>query len=510
MVDYPATHPERPGVPLVPVFSLEEGPPDAVTVAAWHLALSNLIGVEVHHDLLGLWLFPTKGGVVLLAPTELARDRIAVPVPSPHLTQHELLELEERVRRAGYQSVIAIPVRGQDRDVGLALFADLEPGRYGVPQALRLHGTIRRLVAPFSALASSPPLALAMAAEPEVTPDNVAELIARAAAESRNGSELLRLVSGVIHPLVPHERLEVVMPAANPGEWLFLSGGPEGQRWGSAPDDVSETVLGLVMRCDRDGSLLIPDLREVTGTRWPTYHVSRATQRIRSVVGVQLVVAGQPPAWLLLGGAAPGMYRPADREVLSVAAPALALRVQGFRNALDAEVSRAQLHGLQATQSRTARLAAMLASTPHWGEALRRFSQEATEALGYARVRFLLRLGEDRLVTIEPGEVRPLGSLPVEPLEPTPLADLLGGEIPFLVSGEGGTDLAVPLRVAGRAMGACQFLGGVPREAGHPVSGAQQLADVLAPHLELVRRGALAFPGIRPRPVPVEDDAFGE
>ena len=78
-----------------------------VAVTAWHLALSNLIGVDVPHDLLALWLFPERGGVVLLAPHELGRDNLELSPPDPFVSQHDLFLLEERIRHAGYRSVLA-------------------------------------------------------------------------------------------------------------------------------------------------------------------------------------------------------------------------------------------------------------------------------------------------------------------------------------------------------------------------------------------------------------------
>ena len=75
-----------------------------VAVTAWHLALSNLIGVDVPHDLLALWLFPERGGVVLLAPHELGRDNLELAAPNPFVSQHDLFLLEERIRHAGYRS----------------------------------------------------------------------------------------------------------------------------------------------------------------------------------------------------------------------------------------------------------------------------------------------------------------------------------------------------------------------------------------------------------------------
>ncbi|MBS1240654.1 MAG: hypothetical protein H6R40_81, partial [Gemmatimonadetes bacterium] len=161
-------------------------------------------------------------------------------------------------------------------------------------------------------------------------------------------------------------------------------------------------------------------------------------------------------------------------------------------------VARAQSQTVQATQGRAGRIAGMLAATPHWGDAVNLFVKEARESLGYDDVRFALRLGDDRFVQVEPGDLRPLGSLPVHELDSSDLSLVLSGLAAFLVGGPDGSDLAVPFRVAGRVIGALELLGGGPGTAGHPITAAQLFADLLAPHIELVRRSALP-PPIKPR-----------
>jgi len=117
--------------PLVPILQVNEGQVDPVALATWHEALSNTLAVEVPHDLMGLWLYPAPGGVVLLGPTELAQDDLVVPVPAPQLKPEQLASVEEIVTQAGYGSVTCLPVRFGKRDVALLLVANLEADRYG-------------------------------------------------------------------------------------------------------------------------------------------------------------------------------------------------------------------------------------------------------------------------------------------------------------------------------------------------------------------------------------------
>src|SRR3954447_26771606 len=77
--------------PLVPILRVDAEQLDQVALATWHEALSDTLGVEVTHDLMGLWLYPSQGGAVLLGPAELAEDDLAIPLPSPHLKPEELI-----------------------------------------------------------------------------------------------------------------------------------------------------------------------------------------------------------------------------------------------------------------------------------------------------------------------------------------------------------------------------------------------------------------------------------
>src|SRR3954467_15208664 len=87
--------------PLVPILRVEDDQLDAITLATWHEALSNTVAVEVPHDLMGLWLYPSQGGEVLIGPAALAQDDLVVPVPPPYLHPEQLSLREEIVTAAG-------------------------------------------------------------------------------------------------------------------------------------------------------------------------------------------------------------------------------------------------------------------------------------------------------------------------------------------------------------------------------------------------------------------------
>jgi GAF domain-containing protein len=130
---------------LVPLLRLDEGLGDPVALATWHEALSDALAADLPHDLLGLWLYPTTGEVVLLGPSALAADDLAVPLPAPQLDPGQLDHLAEIVRVAGYGSTACVSVRFGKRDVGLLLVADLRPDRFGEVELLLLRSVAQRL-----------------------------------------------------------------------------------------------------------------------------------------------------------------------------------------------------------------------------------------------------------------------------------------------------------------------------------------------------------------------------
>ena len=110
------------------------------------------------------------------------------------------------------------------------------------------------------------------------------------------------------------------------------------------------------------------------------------------------------------------------------------------------------------------------------------------------RLTLAVRLTDgDRVVLVEPGESKHWSDLPLVPIAGSPLAQVLGGQVPDLLNeSANGTELIVPLRVAGRIVGAvvlaAKGFGAIGRADVAPV---QQLADLVAPYLELVRSAAM-------------------
>ena len=197
-------------------------------------------------------------------------------------------------------------------------------------------------------------------------------------------------------------------------------------------------------------------------------------------------------AFLLAASIGADLYGEADAALLmrvaSFIGPQVTLLVTAAGNGELA--SKSQLQG----PDYLAQAALFLATGTEMGEATRRVSELAAAFIPFDHLRFAIRLSEgDRVVLMEPGEKRPLPDLPLVPVSGTPLGEVLNAERAaafHVVDGE--SRLIVPLRVGGRVHGALILGAGTPallRE--EHLAPAQQLADILAPHLELLRRAAL-------------------
>ena len=493
---------------LVPVLQLEGSAPDPVALSTWHLALASSTAVEVPHDLFGLWVFPASGGAVLLGPSALAQDHVTVPIPAPRLLQDDLYRLEEVLRRAQYASVIAVPIRQETRDVGVMLLGSFTRAAFGPAQAVALYRLAGSLAPTMSELAASMPAVAAHAAlEPSMSAEELPEHLARAACDSVSGPDLVRRVSGVLYALVPHDRLEILVPGAAGNSFVALSGAPSRRRWSSAggggrPDAYAD----IVARFGDQETLLLEDLAQLESeSEWPVGGGGSPGPVVpaRSLLGVRLAVAGQCAGYLLLGSVAHDAYRPGDEDILALAGLILAPRVAALRTA-EAE---ARTEPVSAQELPLVRAADVLASTGHLGQGLAGFAAELGQLLPHQGISLHLRRGEDEVIALDPEAPRPLADLPPIAVAEFEGADLLSGEREWLVRGiDQAEEVLVPLRVAGRTVGTLGVRStgfASPRIA---AAITRQFADVLAPHLELLRRGAAAGSGFPRRMNMVETE----
>ena len=472
---------------LLPLLLGEGGAPDPVALATWHLALSSSTALDVPHDFFALWLFPASGGVVLLGPEGLSSEAVKVPVPAPLLLQDDLYQLEQVLRRARYPSAIAVPIRQGARDAGVMLLGSFARGAFGPAQASALYRLAERLAPSLHELADAmPAVAPHAAVEPRMSREQLPEHLARAACEARSGPDLIRRVSGILYPLLPHDRLEILTPGASDNAFVAMSGNPPRRRWG-AGGGTGEVYPELIARFAGGATILMVDLEE--DEHHPGWSVggAGATRPARSLLGARLEVGGELAGFLLLGSVARNAYRPDDEDTLALAGLILAARVAALRAApAIAAGGPAEAGGLPLSEA-----AAALAATAHLGDGLAEFAAQLGRLIPHEGVSIHLRRGEDEVITLDPAAPRPFADLPGLPLREFEGTPILSGEEPWLVRERDGRDeILVPLQVAGRIMGTLGIRGRHFESVRAVAAVARPFADVLAPHLELLRRGA--------------------
>jgi hypothetical protein len=492
--------PETAADPLVPILRVEEGLGDPVALATWHEALSSALSVDVPHDLLALWLYPTRGGAVLLGPEALAEDDLSVPLPTPQLDAAQLSFLEEVVRDAGYRSVVTMPVRFGRRDVGLMLVADLQCSRYDDAALVTLRLVTHRLAPLFGRLARQWGSAGATSRQLERIAA-LLDVVGQASGDSGTPNRFMAALSRGLEPLLPHDHFELLL-ADSPATRLFRlgehSGGP---LWSDPSLVIGRQDLDVEELFGTHDRVLLPDTyRE---PRWPRGYFTLADPagaEPRSIVGARIVGPKGLSAFLLAGSVGHDLYAEEDAALLVRLGALIAAQVALFAFAGEEERNPSPA-GESVCGLLVGEVAEVLAGSSNMGEAMCRVRELAGRLLPFDAMRYAIRLSEgDRVVVLEPGERRPLPDLPLIPVAGTSLAQVLAGALPSafaLVEGE--ARLIVPLRVAGRVHGALLLTAAPPavlREI--HVRAAQRLADIVAPHLELLRRAALLPPPYMP------------
>jgi GAF domain-containing protein len=477
-------------LPPIPVLRLEATAPDEVALDTWREVLSSALGPWLPHSLLALWLFDAAGQPVLIGPPALAEDNLEVPRPSPRIDPRQLEKLEDILRRAGYASALALGIPLGEEDVGLMLVADFPKGLYGEDQLDFLRRT---------AEAIGPSLGRVVRMLGGVAPATdssagvVDELLpalgrALAAATPKGFAEAL---SAALQPVLPHDRLAIVAREPTLPDLYLLSGHEQGTLWSEPGLVIPAAAFDADGAAEGRPSFLTAD----TARGRPVWPPLAGAAPMRSVAGALLQGADRALGWLLVGSAAPGLLDDAARARLEAVAPLVAPRVEAALLAFQAQVLRSHLGVLRNVPASLARVAELLGTTPQLGAGLRLVAREAASLLPLARLEVAVRTGPgDEVAMLGPGEVRPLPELPVASAAGTDLGRVVRGEQPnALATGRPGSEvtgaLIVPLRVAGRITGALVLHAAGPEGFSRPDAAlAQQLADVLAPHVELARR----------------------
>ena len=484
------TEPAEPRpLPLIPLLRAEEGVPDQDVLATWHEALADSVGVELPHHLFALWLYPASGGVELIGPEALAQDHLPVPLPQPRVTPSQALELAEIVQRAGYRSAVCLPIRFGRNDVGLLLVGALEPDRYG-DRARALLERIADAIAPGLAR-----IAQQRTTEVGAPVPDLGAALANAWIEARSPRDFFGLASQVLARLVPHDAFEVLIPGPAPGQQYRLGAHAGGPPWADPGLVIGKERLDLFGLFAEEPTLDLADAP--ADPRWPADLFSEelpAGAHIRSLMGVRVSSSGHLAGHLLVGSTRPGLFAPGDLATLTRLGHVLGPKIDGYVLASQLNVLRKQLVTLRGAPAHFARVADMLATTAQFAEATRRLAEETRSMVPCDRLTLAVRLTDgDRVVLVEPGESKHWSDLPLVPIAGSPLAQVLGGQVPDLLNeSANGTELIVPLRVAGRIVGAlvlaAKGFGVIGRADVAPV---QQLADLVAPYVELVRSAAM-------------------
>ena len=485
----------------MPILRVEEGLADRTALATWHEALSDGLAVDVQHDLLGLWLYPARGAPVLLGPEALAQDSLAVPTPSPQLQQHQLAALEAVIRGAGYGSVVCLPVRFGRRDVGLMLVADLRPDRYEENETLTLRLVAQRLAPLLGRLARQWPSA---SGEPVPQVERIAALldaIAQTNAAITTPQRFLAALSPALEPVLPHDHLELLLADPAGTRYYRLGEHAGGVLWRDPSLIIGREHLDVEALFGPHDTLLLADA--CRDSRWPRGYFTVAEPagaEPRGVIGARVSGPGGVKAFLLAASVGAEMYGEADASLLqrlaSLIGPQISLLVASAGSG-----EREPRGPPSEAVGMVAQAASILATSTDLSEAARRIRVVAADFLPFDEMHYAIRLSEgDRVVLLDPGERRALPDLPLVPVAGTALGQILAGESPHSFTlADGEARLVVPLRVAGRVHGALVLSARHPAMLGEAhLAAAQQLADVVAPHLELLRRAALLPPPYLP------------
>lgn len=480
--------PPAAGEPLVPILRLDDGGGDADALATWHQALSNALAADVPHDLLALWLYPARGGAVLLGPEALAQDDLKVPLPSPQLQPEQLSILEDIVRDAGYASAVSFPIRFGRRDVGLMLMASLGANRYRGLELIVLRLAAQRLAPSLGRLARQ------WGGEPQGAERVVSLLdaVVEATAAGVTPQAFAAALGQALERLVPHDRLELILSGPGEGRYYRLGEHLGGPLWADPSLILDATTFDLRGLTDAHGRVLLGDAgREV---RWPRGYftaVDPAGAELRAVVGARAIGPSRLAAYLLLGSVGPDLYDEADADLMirvaGLVAPHVALLAE--HAARERDEPRVNLEPVQLLE-----ISEVLALTLEPSLATRRVAELAGRFLPFDHLHFALRLTEgDRVVLLDPGERRAIPDLASVPVTGTAIGEVLQGERPhYFALHQGEARLIVPLRVTGRVHGAL-VLTAAPPAVLNPahIGPAQRVADLVAPHLELLRRAAM-------------------
>jgi len=501
---------------LIPILHPHTRMQDLDTLRAWYEAVADVLRLELPADLLAMWLFDAEGAPMLLEPEALAADHLDIPPANPLVNQTALEVLEDRIRRAGYGSVLFQPVRHGGQDVGLILLAAFPPYVYGLRAGelmLVAADTMAPMLARVTRGDDSPRRSAGHPVEESAEPapdarrgegDLVASL-ADAIGGAGTPRDLMLALSFSLQHVIPHDAYELLIPDSAGEQYYRLGLHGHGALWGDPGLVRPRAELDPAALFGEQNSILVADAAQAPDLALPVLVTVRGAETPpRSLIGVRLRVVERATGYLLLGAAGPGLYQDEDLALLDRIGALLAPRVESLVLAWQYSVLRSQFDLLRHVPMHLARVAELLATTPFLGEGSRIFVQQAGALLPLGALEFAVRLSDaQRIAVVRPGVTTALADLPQEPIEGTGVAQVVRGEIPYLLETDHEDSgpvsvLVVPLRCSGKVIGAMALtVAGEGAFSRTDMALAQQLADLAAPHLDLARRsGPLVAPYI--------------
>ncbi len=499
--------------PLHPLTRIQ----DMDKLKAWYEAVAETLRPEFPAELFALWIYGPDGEAILIEPEALKQDNLEIPGAHPIASQPLLDRLDDRIRRAGYGSVLVRSVRTGGQDVALLLLAAFSPHAWGVhaqalidaavdvmaPMLARLTGAgphaEKPPTAPHTSVVEAPPTVGAVRGEApnQVGLGELFGALADAIGGAGTPRDLMLALSFALQPLLPHDGYELLIPDSAGENYYRLGLHGLGPLWADPALSLRTAALNPSALL-ANGNLLCNETNDLEGAHLPELVTVRGPEQApRSLLGIHLKVVEHLTGYLLLGSTDPGMYRTEDLTLLDQVGALLAPRVDGIVTAWRSGVLKGQLEVLRHLPLHLSKVAELLATTPLLGEATKLFAQQAATLLPVGAIEFAVRMtDEHRVAVVKPGVTTALSDLPQEPIEGVGVAQVVRGEMPFLLTTlegrpEPAAVLVVPLRTGGRIFGAMAMTAraGAPFARGDSVL-AQQLADLIAPHLDLARRAA--------------------
>ncbi len=315
---------------FVPALAWPGRRPSLAELGTWHEALRDAVGQVIPLDLLACWLLPSRGGSLLIGPTGMAGGDLTIPPAEPLVAQEGLYRLEDRLRAAGYQSVMAVPIRSEVQDVGILAVGRFAGDEYSLADLRTLTRFAAALATSCRRLAAQPWITPAPATdEPAAAVAGLAEALLDAIDRARSGSDLVQLASDAIGAQLPHDRFELTAVAPAPDCWALL--GAEGLPATGvqlSPTDL-DRVDALVHHLGARETMRIPDLAAL-GLEWPGAHDRRGAERQRSLCAARLSVGGEMVGWLWIGSDSSHWFQDGDEAVVRLAARLLSGRVAAW------------------------------------------------------------------------------------------------------------------------------------------------------------------------------------